>query len=247
MKLKKRSRVLKKRNKIIPVILAGGSGSRLWPLSRNNEPKPFIKLFNGKSLFEITLKRARIINPECQVIVIREELFFIANEQAQGMDKGIHYILEPAAKSTAPAIFMAAQYISLHFGEDSQMLVMPADHVIEEGKKHNEAIKKANKMSIRNQIVVFGITPDSPKIGYGYIKCDKNSDRVISFEEKPNLKKAERYLKEGNYFWNSGIFLFNVKTLKSAFELYAPILYKNLSRVLLNQKSSSLSAIDLAS
>jgi len=247
MKLKKRSRVLKKRNKIIPVILAGGSGSRLWPLSRNNEPKPFIKLLGDKSLFEITLRRARSINPECQIVVIRDELFFIAMEQAKGIEKGIHYILEPVGRNTAPAIFMAAQYINSHFGENYQMLVMPSDHLVEEGKWHNEAIKKAQKLSTNNQLVVFGVKPTSPKTGYGYIQCEKNSDKVITFKEKPDLKLALQYLKKGNFFWNSGIFLFEVKALKSAFELHSPILYKKLSDLTLIQKTSSVMSIDLKS
>jgi mannose-1-phosphate guanylyltransferase/mannose-6-phosphate isomerase len=238
---------IKAKHKLIPVILAGGSGSRLWPLSRSNEPKPFIKLLGDKSLFEITLKRARSINPECQIVVIRDELFFMAKEQAKGIDNGIHYILEPIGKNTAPAIFMAAQYIKLHFGENFQMLVMPSDHILDEGRRYESAIKKATKIASKNQIVVFGVKPTSPKIGYGYIQSDEKLNKVISFKEKPNLKTAIQYLKKDNYYWNSGIFLFDVKILISAFKLHAPSLYKNLSRVSLNQKSPSLAIIDLVS
>jgi mannose-1-phosphate guanylyltransferase len=196
---------------IVPVILAGGGGTRLWPLSREFYPKQFINLINDTSLFQDTIMRLpdELYSP---LVICNEEHRFIVAEQLRQINssnKGI--ILEPIGKNTAPAIAIAAMNL-LNEREDPILLVLSADHLIDNNQKFLETIRIARKIAEQGKMVAIGVQPNKPEIGYGYIEVD-NSEKneyynIISFTEKPNLKAAKKYLNSGNHYWNSGIFIF---------------------------------------
>ena len=215
-------------SEIIPVILAGGSGSRLWPISRANEPKPFIKFFNKKSLFQEAIIRARIHNKTNIIVVLRQELFFIAKDQAEELNITITFLLEPDSRNTAAAILMAAKFIGEKFGNDKHMLIMPSDHFIDKINLYKTAIKSSVSLSAKNEIVVFGINPTFPHTGFGYIEVERTGNRILSFKEKPSYKYAAQYFQRGNYYWNSGIFLAKVSAILVAYNKYALRLYQYL-------------------
>jgi mannose-1-phosphate guanylyltransferase len=210
---------------IVPVILSGGSGTRLWPLSRKHYPKQFISLINNTTLFQDTIMRLpdEASNP---LVICNEEHRFIVAEQLRQIksnNKGI--ILEPVGKNTAPAIAIAAMNL-LNEKEDPILLVLSADHLIEDNQKFLKSIRIASKIAEKGKMVTFGVQPNKPEIGYGYIEVDnsKNNEyyNIISFTEKPNLEIAQRYLDSGNYYWNSGIFMFKASTYLKELEKYEP-------------------------
>jgi len=214
---------------IVPVILSGGSGTRLWPLSRKLYPKQFINLVNkNTTLFQDTIMRLpdEASNP---LIICNEDHRFIVAEQLRQIkssNKGI--ILEPVGKNTAPAIAIAAMSL-LNEKEDPILLVLSADHLIDDNKNFRNSIKIASKIAEKGKMVTFGIQPNKPEIGYGYIEVD-NSEKseyynIISFTEKPNLEIAQKYLDSGNYFWNSGIFIFKASAYLKELEKYEPKIY----------------------
>jgi mannose-1-phosphate guanylyltransferase len=213
---------------IIPVILSGGSGTRLWPLSRKQYPKQFLNLINEKTLFQDTI--LRLPNEATPpLIVCNEDHRFIVAEQLRQIgaeNKGI--ILEPTGRNTAPAIAIAAM-LSVINGEDPILLVLSADHFISNNKSFHEATNKALKAAKEGKLVTFGINPDKPETGYGYIKVSKNDvnecKKIISFIEKPNLEYANKYLASGNYYWNSGIFMFEASVYLKELEKYEPEIY----------------------
>lgn len=193
------------------VILAGGSGTRLWPLSREEFPKQFLS-FNGLSLFQGAVKRALIFsNPDEIYVVVNEKHRFRVFDQLSEMDVVLprqNILVEPDSKSTLPAAYYAVKKI-MDDSRDSIVAVLPADHIIDVNENYIKAFEKAEKLA-EKYLVTFGIEPAKPHTGYGYIKPGKMLDggyEVERFVEKPDLKKAEEYLREG-YFWNSGMFLF---------------------------------------
>ncbi|MEH6418239.1 mannose-1-phosphate guanylyltransferase, partial [Pseudomonas sp. CGJS7] len=196
-----------------PVVLSGGSGSRLWPLSRENQPKQFLSLIGDRSLFQETVLRARAL-PQAglPVTVCAEGHRFMVGEQLQGIgvDSG-GILLEPMARNTAPAIALAACHL-LASDPEAVMLVLPADHLIEDESAFREAVARAAQRAAEGWLVTFGIQPDYPETGYGYIArgeaLDEGVYRVARFVEKPALATAQAYLAEGTYAWNSGMFLF---------------------------------------
>lgn len=200
--------------KINPVILSGGSGTRLWPLSRSLYPKQFLDFFGENSLFQKTV--LRVNNQEIfnnPIIICNNEHRFIAAEELQKINlnpKSI--ILEPIGRNTAPAVTVAA--FNIDNKNDDLILVMPSDHIIENEEKFISHVKKAAKAANEGYLVTFGIIPNKAETGYGYIKQDKKLAefdeifKVEKFIEKPQKEIAENFLKEGGYFWNSGIFLF---------------------------------------
>ena len=210
---------------IVPVILAGGSGKRLWPLSRKLYPKQFINLVNNTSLFQDTILRL----PEyCSspIIVCNEEHRFIVAEQLRQIDiKPESIILEPVGKNTAPAITLAALY-SVDKYNDSEFLVLSADHVIEDKEKFHHSISLASEIAVNGKLVTFGVLPSVPDTGYGYIEVDKKDfstlQKIKSFKEKPDKKTAVKYLKSGNYFWNCGIFVFQSSKFLSELGKFEP-------------------------
>lgn len=209
--------------KIQPIILAGGTGSRLWPLSRELYPKQLLRLTNHTSLLQTTLLRVhglRDVLPP--VIVVGEEHRFITQSQVEELDSFEEFsiLLEPVGKNTAPAICGAAEFCRQQ-GEDVVLLVLPADHVMMNTGKFEEAVLEAAELALSGAIVTFGIKPTRPETGYGYIEKGEQN-RVVSFKEKPDLAVAVEYLAKGNYFWNSGMFAFTIKTFIQEMEKFAP-------------------------
>lgn len=209
---------------MIPIILCGGAGSRLWPVSRELHPKPFIHLADGQSLLQKTfLRGAQLPGVEEILTVTNRELFFkTADEFREANQAGLSlsFILEPFGRNTAAAIIAAALQIKENHNDDVLMLVLPADHLIREKNAFALAIAEASRLAQEGKLVTFGIHPDSPETGYGYIEAEGN--RVIKFVEKPSLEKAQEYLDSGRYFWNSGMFCFSVKTLLQEVEIHCP-------------------------
>lgn len=204
-------------SQIIPVIMAGGSGTRLWPLSRKLFPKQFLDLTSQLTMFQETLVR---LQPQDEValkitkpiVVCNEEHRFIVAEQLreQGQD-ALAIILEPIGRNTAPAVALAALEAAAKVSEDAILLVLAADHVMRDVNCFQRAVKQAAEIAQQGKLATFGIVPRSPETGYGYIKASAKEDcsPVEQFVEKPDLARAQSYLDSGNYFWNSGMFMFS--------------------------------------
>jgi len=210
---------------ITPIILSGGSGTRLWPLSRKLNPKQFISLINETTLFQDTILRLPkdVANP---LVICNEEHRFLAAEQLRQIDKESNgIILEPVGKNTAPAIALAALKF-INNGEDPLLLVLSADHLIKNINAFHQSIEVAEKLAENNKLVTFGIVPDKAETGYGYIKAniDNTADyyKIQSFTEKPNEKDAKKYLNSGKYLWNSGMFMFKASTYLQELEKFEP-------------------------
>ena len=224
------------------IILCGGSGTRLWPISRKLLPKQFVKLFDNNSLFQLTLKRnSKVCNR--QLIVSNEEQYFLALDQIDelALDIKSKYLLEPVGKNTAPAIALAC------FGVDKDeiVLVTPSDHLIKDEKSYQDAISKAKELAKDNNLVTFGITPTSPETGFGYIESEVLSVKseelsglnVVKFHEKPNLDIATKYIDENialstdnlalKYYWNSGMFMFKAGVFLDELKKYSPDIYES--------------------
>lgn len=219
-------------SKIYPVILSGGSGTRLWPLSRSMYPKQFIRFFNGQETSFLGSALARLPEKdgfEQPILLCNNDHRFLVREEIDR--SGIEpraIILEPIARNTAPAIAVAA-LVALKDDPDAILAVMPSDHVIGDEKLFAENIRRAAEVAETGKLVLFGITPNEPHTGYGYIKrgaalsdFDGQAFSVDSFAEKPNRVTAEGYLADGSYYWNSGIFALNAKTFLSELETYEP-------------------------
>lgn len=211
---------------IIPIIMAGGSGTRLWPLSRSLYPKQFLSLTNENSLLQETLKRLDGLNCLPPVIVSNNEHRFIVAEQLRqfGVDD-FQIILEPVGRNTAPAVALAALK-SLELHGDHHMLVLAADHAIQDIEAFHAAVLAAEQESVDNKLVTFGIVPTKPETGYGYIKKGeqvKNSVfKVNSFVEKPDLETAKNYLEQKCYLWNSGMFMFKASVYLDELKKFRP-------------------------
>ncbi|MGP1450409.1 MAG: mannose-1-phosphate guanylyltransferase/mannose-6-phosphate isomerase [Wolinella sp.] len=214
------------------VILCGGSGSRLWPISRNLMPKQFIELFDGESLFQKTLLRNKAHSDKF-VIVTSIDQQFLAQTQVNntGID-GVSYLLEGSARNTAPAISLA----SLMLDPDEVMLVVPSDHLIKDLSRYYIAIEHAKNLALKGHIVTFGIKPSYPESGYGYIEGDisiqyENWLKVKSFKEKPDIVTAKQYVESGVYFWNSGMFCFKACVLLDELSRHANYIKESCEKI----------------
>jgi mannose-1-phosphate guanylyltransferase len=222
------------------LILCGGSGTRLWPISRSLMPKQFIRLFNDKSLFQLTLSRNSFCNS--QIIVSNKEQFFLASDQIEELDiKNTNYILEPIGRNTAPAIAIAA----FSLDKEEIIFVTPSDHLVKDSSEYSKVIKRAKELANSNYLVTFGIKPTYAETGYGYI--ESSSEDVLSFKEKPNLELATSYLKQGNYYWNSGMFMFKAGVFLQELKSYSPDIYKSAKEAYLNRvnRSNNINTIKL--
>ena len=217
---------------IIPIILCGGTGTRLWPLSRESYPKQFLNIDNEdkKSLLQKT--QERIINLENAlnpILICNEEHRFIVAEQMREINQKTNsIILEPFGKNTAPAIALGALK-AIEINENSIILALSSDHLIKNNKKFVDVLNKGSKYAENNYLVTFGVVPTSPEIGYGYIKAEKAfidgeiiGNKIEEFTEKPNFEKANKFIKDKRYLWNSGIFMFKAKTILEELKKYAP-------------------------
>ena len=207
------------------IILAGGSGSRLWPLSRELYPKQLLNLNSDKSLLQSTFERLKNCMPGNNIISITNTKH-ASNVRMQLSDMSENPVIlsEPTAKNTAPAIVLAVKYIIQKSNTDPVILVVPSDHLIKDNEKFLSTVKKGEKLAQQGYIVTFGIKPHYPETGYGYINTAEQINdgyKVKEFVEKPDLETAEKYLKEGTYFWNSGIFMFKASTLLKETEKHA--------------------------
>ncbi|MES2818305.1 MAG: mannose-1-phosphate guanylyltransferase/mannose-6-phosphate isomerase [Pseudomonadota bacterium] len=201
---------------MIPVILSGGSGSRLWPLSRKQFPKQFLALTGEHSLFQQTLQRLDFEGMQKPLIVCNKEHRFIVQEQLANLNLTVSgLIFEPFGRNTAPAVAISAMKL-LAEGRDELMLVLPADHVLKDHQAFKRALALASSAAENGEMVLFGVPANSPETGYGYIRCDLQTrdglpegvNRVLQFIEKPDRERATAFVESGDYFWNSGMFLF---------------------------------------
>jgi len=215
-------------SKIIPVVLSGGSGTRLWPLSREKYPKQLLPLVGEQSMLQATVARmdgiAELAEP---LLVCNDEHRFVVAEQLRLLGKQSKVILEPFGRNTAPALALAALWAQQQ-GGDPVLVVMPADHVILEGDVFRDAVAKAAKLAETGVAVTFGITPDCPETGYGYIQQgvalagESGAFKLARFVEKPNRETAESYLDSGDFLWNSGIFVMLASTWLKALAVCRP-------------------------
>ena len=210
--------------KILPVILSGGVGARLWPVSRELHPKPFIRLADGESLLQKTFLRAAALPGVSEVLTVtNNELLFKTADEYRLVNKtgaATTFMLEPFGRNTAPAIAAAALQLALQHGNDAIMLVLPADHLIANRPAFAEAVKQAAQLAQQGKLVAFGIQPHTPETGFGYIEADGN--QVKRFVEKPSLETALEYVASGRYLWNAGMFCFTAGTLLAEMEIHAP-------------------------
>ena len=239
---------------IYPVLLAGGSGTRLWPLSRKSYPKQFSNLIGKKTLFQLSAKRltsSDIIEFASHITLTNADFRFIIGEQLQeiGIDPG-PILIEPEAKNTAAAI-LAASIFAHEKDKDAVLLVAPSDHVIPDTAIFHGAIKVGLSHVKNQKIVTFGIKPTHPEIGYGYLELstdpldDNGTSDIKNFVEKPNLQDAKQMLEAGHYLWNAGIFLFHVQNMIDAFGAYAPETLDLVSKSI-NEASTDLGFLRLA-
>lgn len=226
---------VKGKRKIVCVIMAGGRGTRFWPLSRNSRPKQLLKIIGDHSMLQMTVDRLRKINfVEDIYIITGPDLEETIKNEIEGVSPD-RIIVEPSGKNTAPCIGLAALHIAAK-NPDSIMGVFPADHLIIGHQKFSSALRIAMNLTVgKDALVTFGIVPNSPHTGYGYIQFDKRKETVPgkvymvkTFAEKPNERVAKRFVRSGEFLWNSGIFVWKVSSILSAIELHMPELSQSL-------------------
>ncbi|MDB5810239.1 MAG: mannose-phosphate guanylyltransferase/mannose-6-phosphate isomerase [Betaproteobacteria bacterium] len=222
---------------LIPVILSGGVGARLWPVSRESYPKPFIRLADGQSLLQKTLLRAIALPATETVITVTNQEYRHATRdeyRAACAELDSILLLEPSARNTAPAIAMAALYAMRRWGPDVVLLILPADHVVAPLTEFQAAVETAGQLAAQGRMVVFGISPTSAETAYGYIESgdfiSETAAEVKRFVEKPVLAMAEKFLASGTHWWNSGMFCFTAQTFLDNLRRHAPELHAGAER-----------------
>jgi mannose-1-phosphate guanylyltransferase/mannose-6-phosphate isomerase len=225
---------------LIPVILSGGSGTRLWPVSRRAHPKPFMELVDGETLAEKTYIRARMVAGNAPVITVTSrDYYFYTRDLYAGLKispANEKFLLEPMGRNTAPAIALAAMCVRDNVDDKTSLLVLPADHLIADMRNFEASVREAVQLSNEGFLVTFGIHPTHAETGYGYIRQGEaltmsGGYRVAEFVEKPDEATAIKYLESGEYHWNSGMFCFQAGTFLESLDRYAPDVYNAATRV----------------
>ncbi|WP_215224727.1 mannose-1-phosphate guanylyltransferase [Echinicola shivajiensis] len=216
--------------KIINVVLSGGVGSRLWPLSRKSCPKQYLPIFEGNTLFQKTVQRNQAFCEELMVVGNKNN-YMLSRKDLEGLSITNYIeIVEACRRNTAAAIAFAA----LSSDAEDILFVTPSDHLIDTGKEYSTSVKRAIELAQEDYIVTFGLKPDHPETGYGYIESE--GEEVKSFREKPNLDTAERFLKKGNFLWNSGMFCFKAGIFLEELGRFEPKVLKNSKIVIESAK-----------
>ena len=239
---------------LITVTLSGGAGSRLWPVSREGLPKPFMKLADGESLLFKTYRRAAYVSEminQCDtgiVTVTNRDYYFMSKDELArakfGEDRVGTFLLEPTGRNTAPAVATAAQHICEKYGLDTLMLVLAADHLIQDDAGFARAVAQAVTLANQDRLVTFGITPTAPETGFGYIQAGERLEAgrvVVGFKEKPSAEKAAEYLATGDFYWNSGMFCFKAGSILDAMARHAPEVSNAVEACWLSLKESQKS------
>lgn len=214
---------------LVPVILSGGAGSRLWPVSRRSWPKPFMQMGDGQSLLEKTFLRARAVaQPGAVLTVTNQDHYFLTRDAyaRTGAQATGHFLLEPFGRNTAPAVALAALSVSRTLSPDAILLVLPADHLITDLEGFKLAVERASALARDHYLVTFGIVPTRAETGFGYIRVGGELERggqlIDAFVEKPDLAVAQMYVQSGHYLWNSGMFAFRADALLEAMQQTCP-------------------------
>jgi len=220
---------------MIALIMAGGIGSRFWPLSRESNPKQFLKIVSEKSMIQMTVERlltqikiedVYIVTAASQTALVKEHLPELPPE---------NIIIEPFGMNTAPCIALSAQYLSRKYDSEEKMVVLAADHLIKDTTEFLRTLEIAVAAADKDYLVTFGIKPNYPATGYGYIEAgEKIADEMFAvkqFKEKPDLKTAEKFLKAGNFFWNSGMFAWKLETILQSYRKYLPQVSELLGKI----------------
>lgn len=206
------------------IILCGGSGTRLWPISRTLMPKQFVKLFHDKSLFQLTVERNSKVCDK-NFIVSNAEQYFLAVDQLEENSKfkinNSKFMLEPVGRNTAPAIALACMGLEY----DEIVLVTPSDHLVKNDQEYKKVLLRGKDLASNNNLVTFGITPSAPNTGFGYIEAE--NETVQNFHEKPDKETAIKYIEAGNYYWNSGIFMFKAGVFLDELKKYSPNIFES--------------------
>lgn len=223
------------KDNLVTVIMAGGSGTRFWPLSRESKAKQSLALFSEKSLLCETIERVKDISKHILVVSSKKQEIPVRNDIEKYSD--ITLLLEPSARNTAPCIMLASHWIKLNFNENMNVLVLPSDHHVANVDAFRNAVSEAVAVLSSNpeSIGTIGIEPNRPETGYGYLQkgnsfCGK-SLVVRKFEEKPNAERAEMFFKSGEYLWNGGIFLFNTATMNNEFKNIKPAVFEGVQKI----------------
>jgi mannose-1-phosphate guanylyltransferase/mannose-6-phosphate isomerase len=239
---------------MLPVIISGGAGTRLWPVSREARPKPFMKVKGGSSLLQNTLARSAALPGVSEIIIVtNRDHHFQSREQIEAMDgtlgkAHVSFLLEPLGRNTTAAIAMAAFLAVERHGGDTLLLVLPADHLVEDRQAFAKAVAAAAPEAARGNFVTFGIVPTGPETGFGYIQCtgafkqDQAGD-VRRFVEKPDLERAKGFLASGDHLWNSGMFCFRADAILAAIQRFAPDIHAKTQE---SWKRSAAAATDPA-
>lgn len=223
------------KDNLITVIMAGGNGTRFWPLSRESKAKQSLALFSDKSLLCETIERVKDISKHILVVSSKKQEIPVKKDVEKYSD--VTLLLEPSGRNTAPCIMLASHWVTLNFGEDANILVLPSDHYVVNVESFKMAVSEAVTVLNKNRdsIGTIGIEPSRPETGYGYLQKGEpfsgSSLLVTKFEEKPSAERADIFFKSKNYLWNGGIFLFNTGSMNSEFKKIKPAIFEGVSRI----------------
>ncbi|MCB5251735.1 MAG: mannose-1-phosphate guanylyltransferase [Candidatus Cloacimonadaceae bacterium] len=220
---------------MIAVIMAGGSGTRFWPQSRKDHPKQFLKIAGDRSMIQLTVDRLLPLIPIARIYIVTaaDQAALVAEHLPELPPDNI--IIEPFGMNTAACIALSLQYLKPLYGEDTTMLVLPADHVIQDTKAFHNSLKKAHQAARGGALITFGIVPDYPATGYGYIEAGSQVEpgvfRVLKFKEKPDLKTASSFIEQGGFYWNSGMFCWSLAAISDAFQTHLPQAFEICAKI----------------